>query len=194
MAQHETAKPLAPRQQRFVEEYLRDLNGTAAYQRAGYAATPRVARSNAVRLLANASVQAAIAEAQASRAQRVHLTQDAVLHELKLLATSDIRHYLVDDRGDITLGDGAPPDAMRAVSSLKKKITHTETSVTYETTITLWSKPAAIKMAGEHLGVFKGAEPTMPDIHVHVHTVRERLATRLGHLATRHAQDGRNGH
>lgn len=29
----------------------------------------------------------------------------------------------------------------------------------------------------------------MPDIHVHVHTARERLGERLSHLAMRHAQD-----
>jgi hypothetical protein len=49
-------------------------------------------------------------------------------------------------------------------------------------------------MGGEHLGLFKGSEQTLPDIHVHVGTARDRLAERLDHLATRHAEDATNGH
>lgn len=33
-----------------------------------------------------------------------------------------------------------------------------------------------------------------PDIHVHVHQARERLTTRLSHLATRHLEDAANDH
>jgi len=49
-------------------------------------------------------------------------------------------------------------------------------------------------MAGEHTGLFRGAEQPLPDIHVHVDSARDRLADRLDHLATRHAEDARNGH
>ena len=83
---------LAGRQQRFVEEFLLDLNATQAALRAGYSA--RGLRVQASRLLTNASVQAAIARRMAARAQRVELTQDAVLRELALLAQSDVTHYV----------------------------------------------------------------------------------------------------
>jgi phage terminase small subunit len=192
MASHESAKPLAPRQQRFVEEYLVDLNATQAALRAGY--SPRTARSQASRMLTCVNVQAALAAAQRAYTHRVHLTQDAVLAEIALLQRSDVTHYHIDDHGNVALAPQAPPDAMRAVSSLKKKITHTDAGVTYETTITLWSKPAAVKMAGEHLGLFKGAEQALPDIHIHIEAARERLTDRLTHLARRHAQDASNGH
>ena len=46
---------------------------------------------------------------------------------------------------------------MRAIASLKKKIIHTESAVIYETEIKLWNKPASVRMAGEHLGLFKGS-------------------------------------
>ena len=85
------------------------------------------------------------------------------------------------------------PQAMRAIASLRKKIIHTESTVIYETEIKLWNKPASVRMAGEHLGLFKGSEQPLPDIHVHVYTARERLADRLTHLATRHAEDSTNG-
>ena len=58
----------------------------------------------------------------------------------------------------------------------------------------LWNKPASLRMGGDHLGLFKGSEQALPDIHVHVDTARHRLADRLDHLARRHADDATNGH
>ena len=183
---------LAPRQQRFVEEYLRDLNGKQAAIRAGY--SPKTAEVLASQTLRIPKVQAALAEAMAARAQRVELSQDTILRELALLATSTLEHYQVDDRGEVSVRAGAPEGAMRAIASLKKKITHSDAGVSYETTLTLWNKPASVRMAGEHLGLFQGSAPALPDVHVHIHSARERLAARLTHLATRHAEDARNGH
>ena len=59
---------LAPRQQRFVEEYLLDLNGTQAAIRAGYSA--RTANEQAARLLANVSVRSAIERGKSEVAVR----------------------------------------------------------------------------------------------------------------------------
>ena len=39
----------------------------------------------------------------------------------------------------------------------------------------------------------KNHAPALPDVHVHLYAARERLTARLAHLATRHAEDGRNG-
>ena len=50
--------PLNPRQQRFVDQYIIDLNGTQAAIRAGY--SPRTANEQASRLLAHANVRAAV--------------------------------------------------------------------------------------------------------------------------------------
>lgn len=51
---------LTAKQQRFVAEYLIDLNATAAYKRAGYRATDNAAEAAASRLLSNVKVRAAI--------------------------------------------------------------------------------------------------------------------------------------
>jgi phage terminase small subunit len=135
------------------------LNATAAYERAGYKARGNSARANAARLLTNANIAAEIEAAQLARSQRMHITQDAVLYEIRLLQHSDVTHYQVDDQGNVTLAPDAPPDVMRAVASLKKKIMHSEFGVTYETEIKLWNKPAALRMGGEHLGLFKKSDP-----------------------------------
>jgi phage terminase small subunit len=151
-------RPLSPKQQRFIDEYLVDLNATQAYQRAGYHGTGNGAEVNAHRLLRSAKVAAAIHAAQVARSHRTHITQDAVLHEIALLQHSDVTHYQVDDYGNVTLAASAPPEAMRAVASLRKKIVHTEAGISYETELKLWNKPAALRMGGDHLGLFKKGE------------------------------------
>lgn len=76
--------PLTPKQAAFAREYLVDLNATQAAIRAGY--SEKTAYSQGQRLLKNAEVQAAIAEAQAQRAKRTELTQDYVLNSLRSIA------------------------------------------------------------------------------------------------------------
>lgn len=88
---------LNARQARFVDEYLIDLNATAAYQRAGYSGSGNVAEAAASRLLSNVKVRAAIAAAQEKRAQRTEITQDRVLKELARIAFFDIRKLYRED-------------------------------------------------------------------------------------------------
>ena len=57
----EKSKTLSHRHARFVAEYLKDLNGTQAYIRAGYA--PHSAQVSASKLLRHPQVQAVIDEA-----------------------------------------------------------------------------------------------------------------------------------
>lgn len=76
-------------QQRFVEEYLIDLNVHQAAIRAGYASTK--ATSAGASLLKFAPIREAIAKAMAERSKRVGLNQDRVLFELGKLVVGDTR-------------------------------------------------------------------------------------------------------
>ncbi len=76
---------LTPKQARFVEEYLIDLNATQAAIRAGYSA--KTANEQGSQLLAKLSVRQAVAEAQAIRSKRTAITQDEVIQGLKKEAT-----------------------------------------------------------------------------------------------------------
>ena len=75
---------LTPRQERYVEEYLRDLNATQAAIRAGYSA--RTAQEQGSRLLSNVMVAEAVARAKAERSARIGLHADRVLEELAAVA------------------------------------------------------------------------------------------------------------
>lgn len=71
---------LTDKQQRFVEEYLIDLNATQAAIRAGYSAD--TAAVIGCENLTKPNIQFAISEAQKQRSQRTQVTQDEVLNRL----------------------------------------------------------------------------------------------------------------
>ena len=74
---------LTPKQARFVEEYLIDLNASAAYLRAGYKCSEDAARRAASRLLTNVDVSQAIQNARKKRTARIEITQDYVISNLR---------------------------------------------------------------------------------------------------------------
>ena len=71
---------LTPKQARFVEEYLIDLNATAAAKRAGY--SERTAYAQGQRLLKNVEIAVAIQKAQEARSERTRIDQDWVIERL----------------------------------------------------------------------------------------------------------------
>lgn len=73
-------KKLTPKQERFVEEYLVDLNASAAARRAGYSA--KSANRIGPELLGKTCVREAIEKAKAKRVARTGITQDDVVKEL----------------------------------------------------------------------------------------------------------------
>src|SRR5262245_51228030 len=81
---HAMRGKLSPKQVRFVQEYLIDLNGTMAYRAAGYKArNDNVAAVNASNLIRNSKVAAALMAAQQARQERVQVDQDYVIKKLR---------------------------------------------------------------------------------------------------------------
>lgn len=150
---------LTPRQQRFVEEYVVDLNATAAYKRAGYKATGNAAEVNAARLLSNAQVKAAIAALQQARSQATGITAERILKELECLANSDVGDILDFTGAEPKLrpANQIPERARRAISSVKVKRqvegSGESAQVVEVIEFKLWDKGTAITKAMQHLGM-----------------------------------------
>lgn len=149
--------PLNAKQKAFVSEYIIDMNGAQAAIRAGYSFNS--AAVIATELLKKPNVAAAVARSKAQRAARVGMTQDSVLHEMSLLSHARIDHYVVSDKGEVTLAPGAPEDAMAAVQAIKKRTTVKEDAegnitITYDVELRLWDKPTPLKLMGRHVGLF----------------------------------------
>lgn len=71
---------LTPKQERFVAEYLVDLNASAAARRAGYSA--KTAEWQGPQLLGKTHVAAAIAAGRADLAERTQRTVDDVMADI----------------------------------------------------------------------------------------------------------------
>ena len=78
---------LTPKQQKFVSEYLVDLNATQAAIRAGY--SPKTANRIGPQLLVKNCISEALQEARERQQARTEITADMVLRELKAIALDD---------------------------------------------------------------------------------------------------------
>jgi phage terminase small subunit len=156
-------KKLEPRQKRFVQEYLIDLNATQAAIRAGY--SKKTARQQADQLLTKLYIKKAVETAMKEREKRTQITADEVLKELRILLHSDIRDYIEinEDTGAIRAKgfDEMPPDASRALEAITENRTVREDAkgeqsiVNEKVTFKLHSKTKALELAMMHLGMLK---------------------------------------
>lgn len=90
---------MTPKRERFVEEYLVDLNATQAALRAGYAASG--AQQEGARLLTNPEITAAIAKRRDKVSVKTGLTVELIDRKLLDLVSFDPRKLLKDD-GSLT--------------------------------------------------------------------------------------------
>jgi phage terminase small subunit len=155
---------VTPRQQRFVAEYLIDLNATQAAIRAGYA-RGKSAEVQGVRLLGNARVSAAIAEAQAARSKRTAITADRVVAELAKLGFANMLDYMaVGADGDPALNFGA---LTRDQAAALQEVTvedfvdgrGEDARDVRRVRFKLADKRAALVDLGKHLGLFSAPGP-----------------------------------
>jgi phage terminase small subunit len=92
------ARKLTDKQQRFVDEYLIDLNATQAAIRAGY--SEKTAEQQAYQLLQKTSVQEAIASGKQSRSEKTAIDAAYVLTRLVEIDQMDVLDIL-DDAGNV---------------------------------------------------------------------------------------------
>ena len=146
---------MRPKQLRFVEEYLLDLNATQAAIRAGY--SPKTARQMGQENLSKPDIKAEMERRIHERAARTRLTQDAVVRELAKIAFSNIVDYLEWGSEGIRplASNELNEDATAAVAELRE--TRTRHGVGLH--VKLWDKLRALEMLGRHLGLFQPLAP-----------------------------------
>lgn len=140
---------LTDKQQRFVDEYLIDLNATQAAIRAGYSA--KTADQQGSRMLANVKIKQAVAEKQAQRSKRTGVNQDRVVLELAKVAFAKMTD-IVDSNGKIK--EDASPDDLACIESIKYKESDNEYGGSVEREVKIASKLKALELLGKHLGMW----------------------------------------
>lgn len=119
-------RKLTPRQERFIQEYLIDLNATQAAIRAGY--SKRTARKIGCENLTKPDIRAEIDKAQTDMAKKAELTQQFVLNGLKENLKRALQHQAVLDH------DGNKTGEYRYDGGVANR---------------------ALELLGKHLGMFK---------------------------------------
>ena len=148
---------MTPKQQRFVEEYLIDLNATQAAIRAGYSA--KTAHAIGDENLRKPEIKSAIVQAQKDRSKRTEITQDRVLQEIAKLAFSRYSNYIrIDGDGHPVIDlSGCTPDDLDA-------LVETSTETVWEKSgedlrpirkvkIKVADKGKYLELLGKHLGI-----------------------------------------
>lgn len=166
---------LPPMQANFVLAYLADPTHDAkAGRAAGYSEKGLYATVN--KLKNKPAVANAIALGEQLREDRTHLTSSRTLHELAILAFSDITNYKVNpSTGDLSTREGIPGYATRAVQSIDwdvevwtddKGQVHSRT----RTKVKLWNKNDALKMIAVYQRLLNPeAASTVIDNSKHLH-------------------------
>jgi phage terminase small subunit len=173
---------LTARQQRFVEEYLVDLNATAAAKRAGY--SERTAKQMGTENLAKPALAAAIQEAQLRRAERTGITADRVLAEIGKVAFSNMLDYatLLPDGAIAVDLSRVTRDQAAAIASVEVGEWQMDSGTGEDADqkpaerkvkFRLHDKLAALHKLGLHMGMFKERK----EIEHKVATKRIRLIT-----------------
>ena len=106
------------KQERFVAEYLIDLNATQAAIRAGYSA--KSARVVGCQNITKTNIAAAIEKARKKRAERTELTQDWVVDELRKIAAANMCDYMKSTPEGLSVVDfsGLTRDQTAALSQV----------------------------------------------------------------------------
>ena len=137
------------KQQRFVEEYLIDLNATQAAIRAGY--SPKTANVIGSENLAKPEISNAISRAMAERSRRTGINQDRVVRELAKIAFVNINDVCTSNG---RIRQDATDEDLACIESIKVKQTETDTGSSEEREVKLCSKLKALELLGKHLGMW----------------------------------------
>lgn len=139
---------MTKKQNRFVEEYLIDLNATQAAIRAGY--SPDTAKEIGCENLTKPNIRACIDRAMAERSKRTGVNADRVVQELAKIAFVNATEVI--DPATATVKEDALPEDTAAIQSVKVK-TFGEDGLERE--IKMADKLKALELLGKHMGMFK---------------------------------------
>lgn len=139
------------RHKRFVEEYIKDLNASAASIRAGY--SKNGANVTGSKLLAMPNILDAVKEAIDKRAIRTEVSQDWVIKRLKQIAGSDMADIADWNASGVTFKDSSSlsEDARASVQTVEETTNEHGGSLK----VKQHDKIKALELIGRHLNMFK---------------------------------------
>lgn len=181
------AAELTPRERRFVEEYIVDLNGRAAAVRAGLGKTVKSATEIASRMRRKSAVAAAISHLIGERSGT---TSAAVLTEIARIAFAKMPDYARVVDGSLIITDTADltEDQQAAISEITETVTEHGRTVK----VKLHDKLAALVNLAKVLRMYQEREAPRDDSRWNgdaLVSARQKLTERLERIAKKLAAD-----
>ncbi len=154
---------LPKQRQRFVQEYLVDLNGKQAAIRAGY--SEKTAKEQASQLLTYLNVSQAIKAGHQRLAELAKVRQYEVVREFKKIAFADMRDFSSwgPDGVKLTDSEALTPEQTACVAEVSEQITESSRHVKFK----LHNKIDALNSLAKHLGMFP-SKVEQPSVQVPV--------------------------
>lgn len=144
-------RKLTPKSERFCQEYLIDLNISAAARRAGF--SEKTAGQSGHRLFKDVKIQARIHELQVNSASEFNITKQRVMQVLHNIIGSDI-NYLIDKETGAVLPPSQWPEHMKGVVSgiETDELYASGMPIGLKRKVKLWDKNKAIELLNKMLG------------------------------------------
>jgi phage terminase small subunit len=141
---------MTDRQEKFCNEYLIDLNSTAAAIRAGYSvkSARQIGNENLTKPYIRARVDAAMAE----QSKRTGINADRVVRELARVAFVDLTDLIDTDTAAVK--PNATRDDTAAIAGIRVKTSTGVGGDSVEREVKLCDKLKALELLGRHLGLF----------------------------------------
>lgn len=142
------ANKLTPKQQRFIDEYLVDLNATQAAIRAGY--SEKTANRIGAQNLSKLDIQAEIQKRRNKLQNKLEVTQERIVQELASIAFANGADFAKVKGNAVIIvpTDELPKEKLPAIAGIKEN--------QYGIEIKLHDKVKALELLGKYLGVFGG--------------------------------------
>ena len=142
---------MTPTQQRFVEEYLVDLNATQAAIRAGY--SQKTAYSIGHENLRKPEIRETMARARDAQSARAQISADRVLRELAGVAFTDITRVVEWGPAGMKLKDlsGLSAEELAGVAHVSQKKTKRGGCIR----VRMHDKVKALAQMAQHLGLLQ---------------------------------------
>lgn len=147
---------MTPKQERFVAEYLVDLNATQAAIRAGY--SEKTAEQSGPRLLGNVEISHAVRIKQEALAQKHNVTLDRVVAEVASVGFANMGDFMRLGANGLPVLDWGK--LTREQTGVVSEVTIDQVDggkdapVTNRVKLKLYDKLAALDKLARHLGMF----------------------------------------
>lgn len=170
---------ITPKMQRFVSEYIKDLNGKQAAIRAGF--SKKTAGQIARRVLDDPKVQQLIKKKIDRQTRKSNITVERVLQEYAAIAFANPMHYMqVDDKGPYVDLEDLPEEYAAAMGEVNFEEVYRgkgkKRRIVRRVRFKLHNKIAALDSLGKYLEMFKDKGDTQVTVTHEISQISKDIA------------------